>query len=137
MDRLIHQMWDKEPIPEELLKWRETWTKYHPGWTFTFWNLDEMHLFLEKKYNWFYKTFTEYPTLIQKIDSISNKKSYEIKEVAKMYNSKIKYLKARPRERYAAALTKISLNNKIIRRFGKIKLKDYITSFIKSKKKNL
>ena len=40
MDRLIHQMWDKEPIPEELLKWRETWTKYHPGWTFTFWNLD-------------------------------------------------------------------------------------------------
>ena len=69
MDRLIHQMWDKEPIPEELLKWRETWSKYHPGWTFTFWNLEEMYLFIEKKYNWFYKTFTEYPTLIQKIDS--------------------------------------------------------------------
>ena len=63
--------------------------------------------------------------------SISNKKSYSIKDVAKMYNSKIKYLKARPGERYASALTKISLNNKIIRRFGKIKLKDYITSFIK------
>ena len=63
--------------------------------------------------------------------SISNKKSYSIKEVAKMYNSKIKYLKPRPGERYASALTKISLNNKIIRRFGKIKLKDYITSFIK------
>ena len=63
--------------------------------------------------------------------SISNKKSYSIKEVAKMYNSKIKYLKARPGERYASALTKISLNNKIIRRFGKIKLKDYVTSFIK------
>ena len=63
--------------------------------------------------------------------SISNKKSYSIKDVATMYNSKIKYLKARPGERYASALTKISLNNKIIRRFGKIKLKDYITSFIK------
>ena len=63
--------------------------------------------------------------------SISNKKSYSIREVAKMYNSKIKYLKARPGERYASALTKISLNNKIIRRFGKIKLKDYVTSFIK------
>ena len=63
--------------------------------------------------------------------SISNKRSYSIKEVAKMYNSKIKYLKPRPGERYASALTKISLNNKIIRRFGKIKLKDYITSFIK------
>ena len=63
--------------------------------------------------------------------SISNKKSYSIKEVAKMYNYKIKFLKARPGERYASALTKISLNNKIIRRFGKIKLKDYVTSFIK------
>ena len=63
--------------------------------------------------------------------SISNKRSYSIKDVATMYNSKIKYLKARPGERYASALTKISLNNKIIRRFGKIKLKDYITSFIK------
>ena len=34
-------------------------------------------------------------------------------------------------ERYASALTKISHNNKIIRRYGKINLKDYITSFIK------
>ena len=63
--------------------------------------------------------------------SISNQKKYSIKEVANMYNSKIKYIKARPGERYASALTKISLNNKIIRRFGKIKLKDYVTSFIK------
>ena len=63
--------------------------------------------------------------------SISNKKSHSIIEVANMYNSKITYLKARPGERYASALTKISLNNKIIRRFGKINLKDYITSFIK------
>ncbi len=63
--------------------------------------------------------------------SISNKKIYTIKNVAKMYNSKIIYLKSRPGERYASALTKISLENKIIRRYGKIKLKDYITSFIK------
>ena len=63
--------------------------------------------------------------------SISNKKAYTIKNVAKMYNSKIIYLKSRPGERYASALTKISLKNKIIRRYGKINLKDYITSFIK------
>ncbi len=63
--------------------------------------------------------------------SISNKKSYTILEVAKMFEYKISYLKHRPGERYASALTKISLNNKIIRRFGKINLKDYITSFIK------
>jgi UDP-glucose 4-epimerase len=65
--------------------------------------------------------------------SISNKKAYSIKDVAKMFGSKIIFLKSRQGERYASALTKISLNNKIIRRYGKIQLKDYITSSIKGK----
>ena len=63
--------------------------------------------------------------------SISHKKAYSIMDVAKMFKHKIKYLKSRKGERYASALTKISLNNKIIRKYGKINLKDYITSFIK------
>ena len=63
--------------------------------------------------------------------SISHKKSYSIKEVAKMFKSKVKYLNSRPGERYASALTNMSLNHKIIRKYGKINLKDYITSFIK------
>ena len=66
--------------------------------------------------------------------SISNRKSYSIIDVAKMFKSKIIYLKSRPGERYASALTKISQNNKIIREYGKINLKDYVTSFIKSTK---
>ena len=65
--------------------------------------------------------------------SISHKKSYAISEVAKMFNRPIRLLKSRPGERYASALTNIALNNKIIQRYGKIHLKDYITSFIKSK----
>ena len=63
--------------------------------------------------------------------SIANKKSYSIIDVAKMFKTRIKFLKKRPGERYASALTKISLNNKVFRRFGKINLKDYISSFIK------
>jgi len=63
--------------------------------------------------------------------SISHKKSYSINEVAKMFKRPIIYLNQRPGERFASALTKISLNNKVFRRFGKINLKDYITSFIK------
>ena len=65
--------------------------------------------------------------------SISHRVSHSITEVAKMFNSRIKYLKPRAGERYSSALTNMSLNNKIIRRFGKIYLKDYITSFIKMK----
>ena len=63
--------------------------------------------------------------------SISHRKSYSIIDVAKMFKSKIIYLKSRPGERYASALTKISQNNNIIQKYGKINLKDYVTSFIK------
>ena len=63
--------------------------------------------------------------------SITNRKSYTIKDVANMFGSKIKYLKARPGERYSSSLTNMSLNNEVIRKYGKINLKDYITSFIK------
>ena len=66
--------------------------------------------------------------------SISNKKSYSINDLAKMFKTKITYLKPRPGERYASALTKVSNNRKIINKYGKIDLKDYISSFIKDKK---
>ena len=38
--------------------------------------------------------------------SIANKKSYSLLEVAKMFNSKIKFLPKRPGERYASAINK-------------------------------
>ena len=65
--------------------------------------------------------------------SISHKESYSIKNLAKMFKTKIIYLKPRLGERYASALTKISNNQKIINKYGKIDLKDYVTSFIKGK----
>ena len=64
--------------------------------------------------------------------SISSNKSYSILEVAKMFERKITLLKPRLGERYASALSKISSNNKIIHKFGKLQLKDYISCFIKS-----
>ena len=64
--------------------------------------------------------------------SISNKNSYSIIEVARMFKRRIKFLKPRLGERYASALTKITHNNKIIQNYGKLQLKDYISSFIKS-----
>ena len=58
--------------------------------------------------------------------SISNKKSYSIIQVARMFNTKIKFLPARAGERYASALTSMNLSNKVIRLFGSIQLKDYL-----------
>tara|TARA_B100001057_G_scaffold423007_1_gene444870 strand:+ start:56 stop:943 length:888 start_codon:yes stop_codon:yes gene_type:complete len=66
--------------------------------------------------------------------SISNKNSYSILQVAKMFKARIIFLKPRLGERYASALTKISFNNQIIHKYGKLELKDYVSSFIKSSK---
>jgi UDP-glucose 4-epimerase len=62
--------------------------------------------------------------------SIASKKSYSIIELAKMFKSKIRYLPKREGERFASALTKMNLNNKIIRLSAKIKLRDYIKNFL-------
>ena len=64
--------------------------------------------------------------------SISSKKSHSLIEVAKMFNSKIKFLPKRPGERYASALINKNLSNKMYKYFGKINLKDYIKNFIKN-----
>ena len=65
---------------------------------------------------------------------ITHRKSYSINDVAKMFKSKIYYLPTRLGERYASALTNMSFNNKVIKKYGKISLKDYVTSFIKDQK---
>jgi len=66
--------------------------------------------------------------------SISNKKSYTILQVAKMFNTRIKFLPARKGERYASALTNMNLSNKVYKIFGKIPLKNYINIIVNSKK---
>jgi UDP-glucose 4-epimerase len=47
-----------------------------------------------------------------------------------MFKGKIRYLPKREGERFASALTKMNLNNKIIRLSAKIKLRDYINNFL-------
>ena len=63
--------------------------------------------------------------------SISHKKSYSILDVAKLFRVKIKFLKKRPGERYASALTNMNLSNKVYKYFGKISLKSYIENLVK------
>ena len=67
--------------------------------------------------------------------SISNKKSYTIEQVAKLFSSKIKFLPPRKGERYASALTSMNLSNKVYKIFGKIKLEDYVEDWKKTLKK--
>ena len=66
--------------------------------------------------------------------SISNKKNYTILEVAKMFNSKIKFIPARLGERYKSASSSENLSNKIFKLYGKISLKNYVDSIVKKEK---
>ena len=66
------------------------------------------------------------------MDNESHKKAYTIIDVAKMFDTKIRYLPERQGERYASALTNSNLSNKISKHFGKINLKDYILNFLKN-----
>ena len=62
--------------------------------------------------------------------SISNRKSYSIIEVARLFKSKIKFFPKRSGERYASALTDKNLSNKIYKYFGKKSLKKYIQTLL-------
>jgi UDP-glucose 4-epimerase len=62
--------------------------------------------------------------------SIASSKSFSIIQLAKLFKGKIKYLPMRKGERFASALTKMNLSNKIVRLSAKIRLKDYINNFL-------
>ena len=62
--------------------------------------------------------------------SIVSEQSFSIIELAKLFKRKIRYLPKREGERFASALTKMNLNNKIIRLYAKNRLKDYVNNFL-------
>ena len=64
--------------------------------------------------------------------SIASNKNYSIMQIAKQFGDKIKFLPERPGERYASALTKMHLSNKVINKIGKRSIKKYISEFKKS-----
>ena len=66
--------------------------------------------------------------------SISNKKSYSIIEVAKLFKRNIKFLPKRAGERYASALSTMNLSNRVYKYFGKKELKDYVSEFIEKQR---
>ena len=63
--------------------------------------------------------------------SISSNKEFSIIEIANLFKSEIKFLPKRRGERYASALTNMNLSNKVYKKYGKLRIKDYIKDFIR------
>jgi UDP-glucose 4-epimerase len=66
--------------------------------------------------------------------SVAADKSYSIIQLAKLFKTKIKFLPSRKGERFSSALTRMSLNNKIIKIKAKSKLTDYIKNIVNNKR---
>ena len=69
MIRIIHQIWDKEEIPEQLLEWSNTWKSFHPNWNYKLWTMNKIDSFMKNEFPDYYDFFSNYPTTIQKIDA--------------------------------------------------------------------
>ncbi len=63
--------------------------------------------------------------------SISAKENYSILDITRMFGGKIKFLPPRLGERYKSSLVEKNMSNKILKRTGSIKIKDYILQFKK------
>ena len=63
---------------------------------------------------------------------LGTKKTYSILEIAKMFNSKIKYLPSRPGERFGSTITNNNAK-KILGYSAKKDIKDYIKSIVKKR----
>ena len=64
--------------------------------------------------------------------SISSKKNYSIKQIAKMFGSKIKILPPRKGERYNSSIGSHYKNNKMTKFFGKIDITEYIQKIVEN-----
>tara|TARA_B100001093_G_scaffold519987_2_gene611909 strand:+ start:19287 stop:20174 length:888 start_codon:yes stop_codon:yes gene_type:complete len=62
--------------------------------------------------------------------SISSRKSHSIIDIANLFRGKIKYIPERKGERYVSALVNTNLSNKVYKKYGKIKIADYIKEFL-------
>ena len=63
---------------------------------------------------------------------VANSSSYTILQLAKMFRRPIKYLDRRAGERFSSKIAKKNLDVKLVKLPAKIRLKDYITKFIKN-----
>jgi UDP-glucose 4-epimerase len=62
--------------------------------------------------------------------SIASRQSFSVIELAKLFKIKIRYLPMRKGERFTSALTRMNLNNRIVRLSAKIRLSDYVNNFL-------
>ena len=103
---------------------------------------DQFHDFITKAENLNLELASDYLLMATWLTYLKSKlllpttgdEEFKILEVAKLFSNKIKMLPPRRGERYASALTRMHLNNKVYKYYGKISLKNYVNGLISKQK---
>jgi mannosyltransferase OCH1-like enzyme len=67
--KIIHQTWKNNKIPERWKEAVESCKDKHKSYKYMLWTDESMKQFVKKEYPWFYKTYNDYPYLIQRCDA--------------------------------------------------------------------
>lgn len=68
--KIIHQIWWQgiDKLPDKYAKYSKSWVKYHPYWTITYWDKNNIYKLINTYYSNLLKLINKYPYMIQKID---------------------------------------------------------------------
>lgn len=69
MNRIIHQMWKDDTIPDTCKPYMDSWKKHHPNWEFRFWTDEDISRLVTDHYSWFIDTYNEYQYNICRSDA--------------------------------------------------------------------
>ena len=70
MNRQIHFSWKTKKIPKKFQTWVNTWNLYNPEWSTKLWTDDDNENFIKKHYDYFYDTYLNYSSNIQRADAM-------------------------------------------------------------------
>jgi len=72
IQHIIHQVWEckNKRLPEQFVKFAQTWKEHHPDWQYEFWNKKRMDTFVRKYYPEFSEIFFVYYNDVQRRDVI-------------------------------------------------------------------
>ena len=68
--KIIHQLWEGEPLPDFYVQFAQTWKENHPGWQYEFWDGDRMETFVRIHYPQFVNAYRGFRHNIQRWDAV-------------------------------------------------------------------
>ena len=66
--RIIHQVWDTDRIPRQVLPWMETWSAMNPKWEHWLWSLNDVRQLLASQFPELLVLFDSYPHNVFRAD---------------------------------------------------------------------